>query len=158
MLLKIEKNADNAGQAQDQLRGIISLMNLGHKKGDGWVFGEGEIEHAPEIRAQLKNPVVSDLCSQVQLLIEGKDIREADAETVEGLAKLVPMLVEALCGEGYGLPKAPDSASTQAEEGDKAKDEESGDQEVKDAPRGSQEATEGGEKVEKKRFPWDQRS
>lgn len=157
MLLKIEKNAESAGQAQDQLRSIISLMNLGHKKGDGWVFGEGEIEHAPEIRARLLSPELLELTGRLQAVLKDKDIREADADTVEQLAQILPLICTALSMEGYGSSTGPDSSSAEAGQGDKAPDEESTVSDTNKAPEGSHEATEGDEKVEKKRFPWDQR-
>lgn len=157
-ILKVERSAKTNGDAQNALRSIIRDLNLGRKKGDGWIFGEGELEHLSQPRAKLLNPQLVDLAAQLQMLIDGKDIREAGADTVEDLARILPLLADALSAEGYGIPKEPGSTETAPGGEVEGKVEESVDQGTKTPENASQEATGDAPKVEKKRFPWDPRS
>lgn len=157
-ILKIERQAKTNGDAQNALRSIIRELNLGRKKGDGWVFGEGELEHTSQPRAKLLNPQLVDLSSQLQMLVEGKDIREAGAEDVESLARILPLLADALSAEGYGIPKGPEASESSSGDGSEGKVEESVESGEKAPENASQEATGDAPKVEKKRFPWDPRS
>lgn len=108
-LFSIKKKVKNFGDAMDYMRGVIRDMNLGHKKGDGWVISDddSEVEIIPEVVLKgmtiEKNPVLESLTGELQALCFSEDI--SDEQLREASEGLLPSLCDALKDVGYGLEK-----------------------------------------------------
>lgn len=155
-VLKIKTEAKTLGEAQNFLRGVISLLNVGIKDGKGWIFGEGDIEKEPEqIRAKVLHPILQDLTLQLESRIGGdvEGLEESDRKLLLNLSK-------ALYEVGYGTEIEPIAGSSQGELGkevggaDDTKVVEPGN-EALGAPHGLSEDEEKEALAKGRQFPWE---
>lgn len=113
-LFKLEKEIENVGEAQQAMRLVIQEIEKGQKKGDGWMIGEGDIEHKPEIRAKLLNPMLEDFAQHLQELRRNGELTHEKLKNTN--EEYLVFFLDLLVSEGYGLQKGADSSEIKPSE------------------------------------------